>query len=227
MQKLRIEVLRFGSGGERSIAVFADVQQSMFTVMLKISEALAAKPIANCKEVIDSLVAQESGNRSIEISAMQDAHHVHNEIIDVDQHILIRNRRIIHTICVLTLKSKVVRIVCQIQRGRQLMQSIESHGISIRCVHRVRAGFRLQHIIIRCRTTKVAGRVLRFGSFLCLVHAPILAVQIQVIPVTASVWLSHRALRFSGEHILNHGVTRIAAETPGIVLSRSQIHLLE
>ena len=137
VQKLRIEVLRFCSGGERPIAVFANVQQSMFTVMLKVSEALATQPIANCKEVIDSLIAQESGNWSIEISAVKDAHHVHNEIVDVDQHIFIRNRRIIHAIGVLALKSKVVGIVSQIQRGCQLMQSIKRHGISIRCIHRV------------------------------------------------------------------------------------------
>lgn len=72
--------------------------------MLEISEALAAEPIANGEEVIDRLIAEESRNWSIKVSAVEDAHHVYNEIVDVDQHILIGNRKIIHTIGVFALE---------------------------------------------------------------------------------------------------------------------------
>ena len=204
-------------------AIRIRVQQRVFGVVDEESEAaMLARAVPQPVPVVGRIVAEEIRDRRVEIAAIKNDQHVVDEIIDFEQVFVSRVGRAID---VQALHLEVSRVGGQAVRRRPPQARPGRHvAVGRKDIVTVRD---LDRVVIVFVTTVVRCAVRRFRPFAGVVQTPILAIDVKMIKVAALALLAHCQLRVAGKLVAEKNPSRVALETPGIVLECAQIDLVK
>src|SRR5258706_6824637 len=179
--------------------------------------------VAKGEEIVRRGVAQEVGDRRVEIAAPKNHQHVIDHVVDVDQVLI---SRIWCAIGIEALDFEITRIVEAI--GGLHPQAIPGIEVSIGVrddVSVVRV--HLDSIVIVRIAAEVSGAEISLRPFIGVVDTPVSPVQIEMLEITMRAWLAHRQLRVPAEYVAQSCEKPAAIKTPRIILECAQIVFLK
>ena len=227
---LRRTFLERVAGRERADAILLHVQQRVLGI---VSEELKALPVvrrvaADAVPIVRRSVAEKCRDRRIQVAGVFDDQLIVDEIVDIQQHFEVG---VVGAVRVLALQLEKLVVAIREIGGRsnvvdRVPQPLPSVEISVRRIDRVRPSFDFDDVIVLFIAAEVRRGIVRLGTFLRLIQAPVLAVDVEVIEIAARVGLSEIALRIPRENVADKDPSGIGLERPRIVLRRPQIELL-
>ena len=186
--------------------------------------AVEARAIAHRKHVVRIGVANECGDRRVNISGEEDHQHVVNEIVHVEQVLV---GRIGCAVRVQSLDLEIVGVVGK-PVGRRHPQTGPGAHVAVGGENRV-AGARvhLDNIIILFVAAKIACAVRGFGPLGGVVKAPILPVDVKMVKIPSLGRLALGVLGVARELVAQTDEPVVPFETPRVIFKRSQVIAVE
>ena len=227
---LRRTFLERVAGRERADAILLHVQQRVLGIVSEELKALPAvrRVAADAVPIVRRSVAEKCRDRRIQVAGVFDDQLIVDEIVDIQQHFEVG---VVGAVRVLALQlEKLVVAIREIGSRRDVVdcvpQPLPSIEISVRRIDRVRPGFDFDDVVVLFIATEIRRGIVRLGTFLRLIQAPVLAIDVEVIEIAARVGLSEVALRVPREDVTDKDPPGIGLERPRIILRRPQIELL-